>query len=219
MNRNLNYLFVYCTFVPAENSLNAQPSSMRKRYRQFMFDFNNLPARQKILIGLTLLVGLFLIICASFNLITPDRLNNFIFYYSLGVPLILLTFDTLIDLNEKNVFMIWLTLGIIMFIVSLFTLSSDKFKISRSARFDNTSTFNSLISDISTSSLKTLLLFLVAYWLLNKLILKTRGVYLVNTFWKTTWYHNLAKRKIYGDDVLWNILLLIVIVVGALFKF
>src|SRR6185312_10035281 len=31
MNQNLNYLFVYCTFVPAENSLNAQPSPMRKR--------------------------------------------------------------------------------------------------------------------------------------------------------------------------------------------
>jgi hypothetical protein len=27
-------LFVYCTFVPAENSLNAQPSPMRGRYRQ-----------------------------------------------------------------------------------------------------------------------------------------------------------------------------------------
>jgi len=34
MNQNLNYLFVYCTFVPAENSLNAQPS-MRKRCPQF----------------------------------------------------------------------------------------------------------------------------------------------------------------------------------------
>ena len=30
MNQNLNYLFVYCTFVPAESSLNAQPSPMRK---------------------------------------------------------------------------------------------------------------------------------------------------------------------------------------------
>ena len=184
-----------------------------------MLNFINLPGRQKLLLGLTILVGLFLIICSFFNLVTPDRLNNFIFYYSLGVPLILLTFDTLIDLNDKNVFMIWMTLGIIMFVISLLTLSSDKFKISRSTHFDNTSTFNSLISDISTSSLKTLLMFLLAYWLLNKLILKTRGVYLVNTFWQTTWYHNLAKRNIYGDDVLWNILLLLVIVVGALFKY
>jgi len=31
MNYNLNYLFVYCTFVPAEKSLNAQPSPMRGR--------------------------------------------------------------------------------------------------------------------------------------------------------------------------------------------
>jgi hypothetical protein len=30
-NYNLNCLFVYCTFVPAENSLNAQPSPIRKR--------------------------------------------------------------------------------------------------------------------------------------------------------------------------------------------
>ena len=34
MNQNLNYLFVYSTFVPAENSLNAQPSLMRKRCMQ-----------------------------------------------------------------------------------------------------------------------------------------------------------------------------------------
>ena len=34
MNQNLNYLFIYCTFVPAENSLNAQPSPMRKRWWQ-----------------------------------------------------------------------------------------------------------------------------------------------------------------------------------------
>ncbi|MEO6838115.1 MAG: hypothetical protein ABI185_06985 [Ginsengibacter sp.] len=33
MNHNLNYFIVYCTFVPAENSLNAQLSPMRKRYR------------------------------------------------------------------------------------------------------------------------------------------------------------------------------------------
>ena len=32
MNHNLNYLFVYCKFVPAKNSLNAQPSPMRKRW-------------------------------------------------------------------------------------------------------------------------------------------------------------------------------------------
>ena len=34
MNLNLNYLFGYCTFVQAENSLNAQPSPMRKRKLQ-----------------------------------------------------------------------------------------------------------------------------------------------------------------------------------------
>ena len=35
MNQNLNYLFVYCTFVPAEKSLNAQPSPMRGRWAQY----------------------------------------------------------------------------------------------------------------------------------------------------------------------------------------
>jgi hypothetical protein len=37
MNHNLNYLFVYCTFVRAEKSLNAQPSPMRGRYAPLYF--------------------------------------------------------------------------------------------------------------------------------------------------------------------------------------
>jgi hypothetical protein len=38
MNHNLNYLFVYCTFVRAEKSLNAPPSPMRGRYPLLYMD-------------------------------------------------------------------------------------------------------------------------------------------------------------------------------------
>ncbi len=34
MNHNFNYLFVYCNFVPDKNSLDAQPSPMRKRWQK-----------------------------------------------------------------------------------------------------------------------------------------------------------------------------------------
>ncbi|MEO8862326.1 MAG: hypothetical protein ABI358_12925 [Ginsengibacter sp.] len=39
MNHNLRYLFVYCIFVPAGNSLNAQPSPMRNRKLQLALSF------------------------------------------------------------------------------------------------------------------------------------------------------------------------------------
>jgi len=56
MNQNLNFLFVYCTFVPAESSLNAQPSPMRKRNVPYDPAVLSIPGDSKIFLyqlGLT----------------------------------------------------------------------------------------------------------------------------------------------------------------------
>ncbi len=181
-----------------------------------MFDFTILPLRQKILIGLTLTIGLVLIACSVLSLLNRDTLNQILLYYSISVPMLLLATDTVIDLNDKSIFRIWLTIAIIMFAVSLITYKSDNFIIRRGSHFVKTTGINSFITDRSTSSLKSLLLFLGAYWLLNKVFNK-KGIYIINTFRQSSWYHDIAKRKITGLDVFVNFILLIIIVIASLF--
>jgi hypothetical protein len=185
-------------------------------FRQFMFDFTNLLPRQKILIVLTVIAWVLLLVCSAFNLMGQDTLNQMIFFYSLGVPMFLLMFDTIIDLNDKNVFAIWMTIAIVNFLFSLTTYNNDKFIIRRTAKFDQTSGVNIWIGNHSTSSLKALLIFLIVYRLLNKLMNK-KGLFLINTFRKRRWYHEVAQRRITGLDVLTNVILYAVIIASVLF--
>jgi len=124
-------------------------------------------------------------------------------------------FDTVIDLNKKTVLNIWLIIAVLTFFVSLTTYSSDKFIIRRSANFITTFGINNLIGEYSTSSLKALLIFLISYWLLNKLM-NRKGFSLSNTFKHTNWYYNVAQRKITGLDVLTNVVLYAIIIIAAL---
>ncbi|MFN8291890.1 MAG: hypothetical protein U0U70_16650 [Chitinophagaceae bacterium] len=181
-----------------------------------MTDLKFLPVRQKVLIGVTVLVGLFLIVCSVLDLLRHDTLNQTIFFYSIGVPLFLLMFDTVVDLNKKPIFGIWFTIAVLTFIISLTTYKNDKFLIKRSAKFDPSTGVNIYISEYSTSSLKTLLIFLVLYWLLKKLLNK-RGLFLINTFKQTTWYHDIAQRKITGLDVITNVILYATIILVGIF--
>ena len=125
-------------------------------------------------------------------------------------------FDTVIDLNDRTIFSIWLTIAIMTFIISLTTYNSNKFIIQRSSKFDPTSGVNGLIGEYSTSSLKALLTFLVVYWVLNKL-LNRKGLFLINTFKQTRWHHDIVQRKITGLDVVTNLILYAVIIAAGLF--
>ena len=181
-----------------------------------MTDLKILPLRQKILIGLTILIGLYLIVGSAFDLLRHDTLNEIILLYGIGIPLFLLMFDTVIDLNDKAVFSIWLIIAVVTFLVSLTTYNNDKFIIQRSAKFDPTSGVNSFIGEYSTSSLKALLVFLIMYWLLNKLLNK-KGLFLINTFRQTKWNHDVVQRKITGLDVITNVILYATIIIAGLF--
>lgn len=181
-----------------------------------MFDISTLPLRQKIFIGLTVFGGLFLMLCSLFGLLQQDTLNTLIFFYGFTTPLLLLTFDTIIDLNDRNIFTIWLTIAILLFVVSLFTYNSDDYLIERSSKFDKTSGVNSLIGEHSTSSLKALFIFLIFYWLLNR-FLNRNGLFIVNTFRQRNWYHEVAKREITGLDVIINIFLYATVLAAGLF--
>ena len=45
-------------------------------------------------------------------------------------------FDTVIDLNDKTVFNIWLTIAVVTFVISLTTYNNYKFIIRSSSKFD-----------------------------------------------------------------------------------
>jgi hypothetical protein len=73
------------------------------------------------------------------------------------------------------------------------------------------------MSDHSTTSLKSLFVFLVVYWILNQVSKRIEGNFLVNTYRQTTWTNEAAKRKMTGLDVLCNIILFVTVVISVLF--
>ncbi|MFL5788482.1 MAG: hypothetical protein ACJ748_10555 [Flavisolibacter sp.] len=177
----------------------------------------NLPSRQKSLFILTLSIGLLIWFCSVKNIFSLNAMNSFIFFYSFGIPFLLLSFSTIMDLNENKVFLIWLAFSIILLLISVSTKNSSQFQIHRSAQFDKSSGFNSLMSDHSTASLKSLFFFLIVYWPLNQISKKVTGNFIVNTYGQKTWTNEEAKRKMTGMDVLCNLILFVIIFCSVLF--
>ena len=175
-----------------------------------------LPLRQQILLGLTIVSGICLIICSVFNLLPGKTLNTAVLLHGMGVPFLLLMFDTVIDLNDKTIFRIWLAIAFLTYGVSLTTFDDPKFLFLHGDNSDTISSPHRWLSNYSTSSAKALLVFLLSYWVLNKIIFK-RGLFLVNTFQQTGWYHDVVGRRITGLDVTVNIVLYILIIIAGLF--
>ena len=176
-----------------------------------------LPFRQKIILGLTFSVGIFILLCSNATIISVDTLNTTIIFYSISVPTFLLGFSTIIDLNEPKIFLIWYLFSIVLLVISFQTYSSDKFLIHRTLKFEQSVGINSLIVDYSTSSLKALFAFLTVYWFLNILLKWWTGNFIVNTFRQYTWFNSSANRQMTWRDVLFNFILMFVIILAALF--
>ena len=183
----------------------------------FMDFISNLPARQKFLLALTASIGLIILFCSMTNVLSDNAINEFIFFYSFGVPFFFLGFSTLIDLNDNKIFLLWLVFSLLLLAISIFTKHSDKFIIQRSAKFDSTSGINSLMSGHSTSALKSLFIFLIVYWILNQVSKKITGGFLVNTYRQRTWTNEDANRKMTVIDVLFNIVLYVTVLCSVLF--
>lgn len=181
-----------------------------------MNDTTLLPLRQKILLGLTISVGLCILVSYNLRLIDPGKLTLFVLFYSFGVTMWLLAFETLVDLDDNRIYYIWLTIGLLQFCIYLLTKDNVNFKIYRSPNINPDSFLSKYVSDTTTSSLKTLLLFLIAYKGFNTLMKKLTGNCLLNTYRQLSWSHDTIKRKISGLDVVFNILLLVVIIISAL---
>lgn len=167
------------------------------------------------MLGLTLIAGIMLMVSLRFDLLSKHTFNQLIFIYSIGVPFMLLLSDLIIDLNQPPVFIVWLAIATVCFIICLLSYGNDLYIIIRSSRFDPTSGVNSFFSKYSTSALKAPLVFLLIYWVLNKQLNK-RGLFLVNSFKQSGWYHKNARREITADDVFFNMLLYAAIFIAGL---
>ncbi len=176
-----------------------------------MFSIADIPKRQQILMIITLSIGAFFLLLSFFTRI-PSIL---IFIYSFCIPTLLLCFDFIIDLNNKETFKAWYAISIVIFLVRLLGYNNEQFRISRSASFNNNG-INSYITCYSVTSLKGLFIFLSTYWIINRLYNK-RGLFIINTFRQSRWYHDGVRRKITVLDFWINVILFLSIILSCLF--
>lgn len=178
--------------------------------------FSDLPTRQKVLLTITLIGGILLLLFSVASQGPNKTINTCIVFYGFGIPLFLLCFPTIIDLNKGKIFKIWFVLAIVFLLICIVTDDSDKFLINRSAKFNNEG-INKWICDRSTCTLKSLFFFLIAYYPLNQFYKKKKGVFIINTARKKTWFSEETNRKITALDVFLNFVLFFVIICAALF--
>ena len=178
----------------------------------------DIPLRQKILLSLTILAGLFILLAYNTSIISQENLNGTIFFYGIGVPMYLLGMDTLLDLDKKNIFAIWATIALVFLIAYFMIKGNPDFTIRRSIKYHSYG-INKFISDSWTTPLKVLPIFLIVYFVFNSIVKKKTGNYIVNTFRQSKWYNDAAGRKIYWYDILTTFTLLAIIIFVSLFKF
>jgi hypothetical protein len=176
---------------------------------------SHLPLRQKILLTLTFLTGIFIVAAYYTAILSWKTLYGAIFLYGICVPIALLVQDTLVDLDNNDIFKIWATIGLIFLIVYLLTRDNSTLIIRYSPSFMERE-INKLLARSATKVLKALPLFLITYWVLNKLLKKKTGKYIVNTFKKHKWYNEAAQRNIYWFDILINLILFGAICTGLI---
>jgi len=182
-----------------------------------MTPLSNFPLRQKIFLSSTVLTGLFILLAYHTNIISWEALNFIIFFYGIGVPMLLLTQDTLVDLDNADIFKIWGIIALLFAIIYFLTKDNPSLTVRRSPDFVDRG-INKLIAKGSTTAFKALPLFLLCYWPLNYIVKKRTGNYIVNTFKQFKWRHDIANREIDWYDVMINLFLGAVIIFASEFE-
>ena len=178
---------------------------------------SNLPLRQKVFLSITVLTGLFILLAYHTNILSWETLNLVIFFYGVGVPMLLLAQDTLVDLDKPDIFKIWGTIALLFLIAYFLTKDNPSLTVRRSPDFVDRG-INKLISKGSTTALKALPLFLLCYWPLNYIVKKRTGNFIINTFRQFNWQHDIANREIDWYDVMVILFLAAVIIFAGLFE-
>lgn len=173
----------------------------------------SLPNRQKKLIGGMIVVGLVILFAYLFRLFDVQVLASAVFFYSFIVPGWILVDESLIDLDDNRIYFVWLIIGIILFMIYLLARDIPEFEIKRS---EIAKGINRYITNNTLSGLKSLLIFLLSYKVLNSIMKSITGDCLVNTYRQMSWKHDTEERPITSLDVTFNIILMVVIVVSVL---
>jgi hypothetical protein len=182
-----------------------------------MTTLSDLPLRQNVFLSITVLTGLFILLAYHTNIISWETLNLIIFFYGIGVPMLLLAQDTLVDLDNANIFKIWATIALLFLVAYFLTKDNPSLTVRRSPDFVDRG-INKLIAKGSTTAFKALPLFLLCYWPLNYIVKKRTGNYIINTFRQFKWRHDIANREIDWYDVMINLFLAAVIIFASLFE-
>jgi hypothetical protein len=183
-----------------------------------MISLTELPLRQKLFISFTILSGFILSVVYHTHAISLHAFNLWMFLYGMGIPMFI-TYDRLLfDLNNKDIFKIWIGIACMFLICYFLTKDNTDLYMRRSSKFVDRG-FNKIIARSSASALKALPAFLLCYWLLNNWLKKKTDKFIVSTFRKYKWYSEEGKREINSTDVLINIVLLTIIIAATLIDF
>ncbi|SHO60577.1 hypothetical protein A8938_0888 [Algoriphagus zhangzhouensis] len=178
----------------------------------------HIPKRQRIFLVIAISIGILLLSTYQLNLIKNGTLGVLIFLYSFGLSMSLLVSSALVDLNNLNTYLAWLSLSIIMLLVYWWTKDSPDFSISRTMDFYEKSKFNIYVTNSGTNALRTLFFFLIVYQLCNIFMKRLISKPLVNTFNQFSWTHDSSRRRITIFDVTFNIILYCVVIGSAVLK-
>jgi hypothetical protein len=176
----------------------------------------NIPQRQKTLLSIALIAGLIIFIIYEFHIVDIGIIRLLIFFYGLGIPFFILSSDLIIDLKDSNVFKTWAALAFALVIIFILLRSDENLLIRNKGIGDLK--IRDWISDNSAATLKCLPSFLVIYWIINSILIKTQGKYIVSTYKLSKWYNTAANRKVNGIDVVINLTLYTTIILAAILK-
>jgi len=174
---------------------------------------HSLSWRQRIVLAVYLLTACILSVLLLTNQFSDRQGNSIIFFFGIMWPLLLLA-AFFQDLRNPRYFLIWFVIAIIQFVITLITFRNPIFIIA-----PNNESVSFMLSEndfvlSSTESLKSLIFFLMAYQVLRRVYLRFTGLELTNTYALSTWYNPRDERRITTLDVLMNLSLYLVIIIG-----
>jgi hypothetical protein len=174
---------------------------------------HSLSWRQRIVLAVYLLTACILSVLLLTHQFSERQANSIIFFFGIMWPLLLLA-AFFQDLRNPRYFRIWFVIAIIQLVITLITFRNPAFIIA-----PNNESVSFMVSEnefvlASTESLKSLIFFLMAYQILRKVYLRFTGLELTNTYALSTWYNPRDERRITTLDVLMNLSLYLVIIIG-----
>lgn len=178
-----------------------------------VFEDNSLSWRQRVVLTIYFVSASILSVLLLTHQFTSKHANTIIFFFGIIWPLLLLA-AFFQDLRNPRYFRIWFVVAVAQFVITLITFKNPIFIITPNEQSIGFALTENEFVLSSTESLKSLLLFLMAYQVLRKIYLRFTGLELTNTYALSTWYNPRDDRRVTTLDVLMNLSLYLVIVIG-----